>query len=94
MDLYSRQLYALGKDSLITMSNAKILIIGTETPFVEIMKNLILMGIGEITIAEVEELVPAGTLDPDHIHVPGIYVHRIFQGNNYEKRIEQRTVRK
>lgn len=49
---------------------------------------------GKITIAEVEELVPAGTLDPDHIHTPGIYVHRIFQGLNYEKRIEQRTVRK
>lgn len=49
---------------------------------------------GRITIAEVEELVPAGQLDPDHIHVPGIYVHRIFQGSNYEKRIEQRTVRK
>lgn len=47
---------------------------------------------GKITIAEVEELVPAGTLDPDHIHTPGIYVHRIFQGDNYEKRIEQRTV--
>jgi len=49
---------------------------------------------GRITIAEVEELVPAGALDPDHIHTPGIYVHRIFQGSNYEKRIEQRTVRK
>lgn len=49
---------------------------------------------GRITIAEVEELVPAGTLNPDHIHTPGIYVHRIFQGANYEKRIEQRTVRK
>jgi 3-oxoacid CoA-transferase subunit A len=49
---------------------------------------------GKITIAEVEELVPAGGLDPDHIHTPGIYVHRIFEGNNYEKRIEQRTVRK
>lgn len=49
---------------------------------------------GKITIAEVEELVPAGSLDPDHIHTPGIYVHRIFQGTNYEKRIEQRTVRK
>ena len=49
---------------------------------------------GKITIAEVEELVPAGELDPDHIHTPGIYVHRIFQGKNYEKRIEQRTVRK
>ncbi|MFN5182025.1 MAG: CoA transferase subunit A [Bacteroidota bacterium] len=49
---------------------------------------------GKITIAEVEELVPAGTLDPDHIHTPGIYVHRIFQGDLYEKRIEQRTVRK
>jgi len=48
---------------------------------------------GKITIAEVEELVPAGTLDPNHIHTPGIYVHRIFQGQHYEKRIEQRTVR-
>ena len=47
---------------------------------------------GKITIAEVEELVPAGELNPDHIHTPGIYVHRIFQGLNYEKRIEQRTV--
>ncbi len=49
---------------------------------------------GKITIAEVEQLVPAGGLDPDHIHTPGIYVHRIFEGTNYEKRIEQRTVRK
>jgi len=48
---------------------------------------------GKITIAEVEELVPDGELDPDMIHTPGVYVHRIFQGNNYEKRIEQRTVR-
>ncbi len=47
---------------------------------------------GKITIAEVEELVPAGTLDPNQIHTPGIYVHRIFQGKDYEKRIEQRTV--
>ncbi len=49
---------------------------------------------GKITIAEVEELVQPGELDPNHIHVPGIYVHRIFQGVDYEKRIEQRTVRK
>jgi len=49
---------------------------------------------GKITIAEVEELVPAGELDPNIIHTPGIYVHRIFQGSNYEKRIEQRTTRK
>lgn len=49
---------------------------------------------GKVTIAEVEELVEAGDLDPNEIHTPGIYVHRIFQGNNYEKRIEQRTVRK
>ncbi|HEX2846215.1 MAG TPA: CoA transferase subunit A [Chitinophagaceae bacterium] len=49
---------------------------------------------GKITIAEVEELVPAGELDPNNIHTPGIYVHRIFQGTGYEKRIEQRTVRK
>jgi 3-oxoacid CoA-transferase subunit A len=48
---------------------------------------------GRITVAEVEELVPAGKLNPDQIHVPGIYVQRIFQGSNYEKRIEQRTVR-
>ena len=49
---------------------------------------------GKITIAEVEQLVAPGQLDPDSIHVPGIYVHRIFQGEKYEKRIEQRTVRK
>ena len=49
---------------------------------------------GKITIAEVEELVAPGELDPDQIHTPGIYIHRIFEGKNYEKRIEQRTVRK
>jgi len=49
---------------------------------------------GKITIAEVEELLPVGSLDPNQVHVPGIYVHRIFQGSNYEKRIEQLTVRK
>ncbi len=48
---------------------------------------------GKITIAEVEELVEAGELDPNNIHTPGIYVHRIFKGDNYQKRIEQRTVR-
>jgi len=48
---------------------------------------------GKITIAEVEELVPAGSLDPNEIHTPGIYVHRIFEGTAYEKRIEQLTVR-
>ncbi|MCE2788233.1 MAG: CoA transferase subunit A [Bacteroidota bacterium] len=48
---------------------------------------------GKITIAEVEELVPAGELEPDMIHTPGIYVNRIFQGVNYEKRIEQVTTR-
>jgi 3-oxoacid CoA-transferase subunit A len=49
---------------------------------------------GKTTIAEVEELVEPGALDPDHVHTPGIYVHRIFKGTGYEKRIEQRTVRK
>ena len=49
---------------------------------------------GKITIAEVEILVAPGELDPDQIHTPGIFVHRIFQGAHYEKRIEQRTVRK
>jgi 3-oxoacid CoA-transferase A subunit len=48
---------------------------------------------GKITIAEVEELVPAGSLDPDEIHTPGIFVQRIFQGIGYEKRIEQKTIR-
>lgn len=48
---------------------------------------------GKITIAEVEELVPAGELDPNHIHTPGIFVQRIFKGEKFEKRIEQRTVR-
>ncbi len=47
---------------------------------------------GKITVAEVEELVPAGELDPNQIHTPGIYVQHIFEGKNYEKRIEQRTV--
>jgi len=47
---------------------------------------------GKITIAEVEELVPYGELDPNFIHVPGIFVNRIFQGTDYEKRIEQRTI--
>ncbi|MFZ2904818.1 MAG: CoA transferase subunit A [Cyclobacteriaceae bacterium] len=54
--------------------------------------NPMMAAAGKITIAEVEELVPIGTLDPNHIHTPGIYVQRIFQGKNYEKRIEQRTV--
>lgn len=49
---------------------------------------------GKITIAEVEELVDAGTLNPNDIHVPGVYVHRIVKGTDYQKRIEQRTVRK
>ncbi len=48
----------------------------------------------KVTIAEVEELVEVGTLDPDHIHTPGIYVHRVVQGTRYEKRIERRTTRK
>lgn len=55
--------------------------------------NPMMAAAGKITIAEVEELVPAGKLDPNEIHTPGIYVQRIFQGKNYEKRIEQRTVR-
>lgn len=56
--------------------------------------NSVMAMAGKISIVEVEELVSIGTLDPNFIHVPGIYVHRIFQGSDYEKRIEQRTVRK
>lgn len=56
--------------------------------------NPCMAGAAKITIAEVEELVEAGTLDPNQIHIPGIFVQRIFQGEQYEKRIEQRTTRK
>ncbi len=55
--------------------------------------NPVMAGAAKITIAEVEELVEAGSLDPNQIHIPGIFVQRIFQGEKYEKRIEQRTVR-
>jgi len=55
--------------------------------------NPLMATAGKITIAEVEELLPAGSLDPNQIHTPGIFVQRIFQGQHYEKRIEQRTVR-
>lgn len=56
--------------------------------------NPMIAAAGKVTVAEVEELVDVGTLDPDQIHTPGIYVQRIFQGRNYVKPIEQRTVRK
>jgi 3-oxoacid CoA-transferase subunit A len=56
--------------------------------------NPMMASAGKVTIAEVEELVPIGSLDPDQIHTPGIFVQRILQGRGYEKRIEQRTVRK
>ena len=55
--------------------------------------NPCMCGAAKITIAEVEEMVPLGSLDPNFIHIPGIFVQRIFQGKKYEKRIEQRTVR-
>jgi 3-oxoacid CoA-transferase subunit A len=50
-------------------------------------------GAATITVAEVEEMVEVGVLDPNNVHIPGIFVQRIFQGKDYEKRIEQRTVR-
>lgn len=55
--------------------------------------NPAMCGAAKITVAEVEELVPVGSLDPNQIHIPGIFVQRIFQGETYEKRIEQLTVR-
>ena len=54
--------------------------------------NACMAGSAKITVAEVEELVPVGSLNPNHIHIPGIFIQRIFQGNKYEKRIEKRTV--
>ena len=56
--------------------------------------NTVMAIAGKITIAEVEELVAPGELDPNQIHVPGVYIHRIFQGSDYEKRIEKKTVSK
>lgn len=55
--------------------------------------NPCMCGAATITVAEVEELLPAGSLDPNEIHIPGIFVQRIFQGEKFEKRIEQRTIR-
>lgn len=55
--------------------------------------NPAMCGSAKITVAEVEELVPVGTLDPNQIHIPGIFIQRIFEGKDYEKRIEQLTVR-
>jgi 3-oxoacid CoA-transferase subunit A len=55
--------------------------------------NPVMATAGKVTVVEVEELVPVGTFDPDQIHTPGIYVDRVFQGSNYDKRIEFRTVR-
>lgn len=69
--------------------NGNLIFKGTARNFNEVMAMA-----GKITIVEVEELVELGTLDPNFIHVPGIFVQRIFEGKNYEKRIEQRTVRK
>jgi len=54
--------------------------------------NASMAGAAKICVAEVEELVPAGQLDPNAVHVPGIFIQRIFQGSHFEKRIEQRTV--
>ena len=56
--------------------------------------NACMAGAAKITIAEVEELLPVGSLDPNQIHIPGILVQRIFKGEKFEKRIEQRTTRK
>ncbi|MBT7654244.1 MAG: succinyl-CoA--3-ketoacid-CoA transferase, partial [Flavobacteriaceae bacterium] len=56
--------------------------------------NPLMCGAAKITVVEVEELVPAGALDPNQIHIPGILVDRIFQGTVYEKRIEQLTLKK
>ncbi|MBX7240241.1 MAG: CoA transferase subunit A [Bacteroidia bacterium] len=70
-------------------TNGNLIFKGTARNF-----NPMMAAAGKICIAEVEELVEPGELDPNYIHVPGIYVKRIFQGSGYEKRIEQRTVRK
>lgn len=98
MDLYSRQLYALGKDSLYTMKNSRVLVIGTTTPFVEIMKNLILMGVGEITIADnriitIDDLetnyyLNSNDLGKDFVNIVGFRMQKlnpIIKINKYSK---------
>ncbi len=55
--------------------------------------NPMIATVGKVSIAEVEELVPVGSIDPDQVHTPGVYIHRIFQGKNYEKRIERKMLR-
>ena len=75
-------------------SSATIVSPATTTSYSVIAKSGMCADTGKITIAEVEELVPAGELDPDQIHTPGIFIKRIFQGEHFEKRIEQRTVQK
>jgi 3-oxoacid CoA-transferase subunit A len=77
-----------GGASAALSSNSNLIFKGTARNF-----NACMAGAAKITIAEVEELVPAGTLNPNEIHIPGIMVNRIFQGEKFEKRIEQRTVR-
>jgi len=98
MDLYSRQLYALGKESLNTMKNAKVLVIGTLTPFVEILKNLILMGIGEITITdnriitntdlETNYYLNSNDLGKDYVNIVGFRMQKLnptVKINKYSK---------
>ena len=87
--ILSRQLAdSLTMPVFITDTAGNLIYKGTARNF-----NPMMATAGHITVAEVEELVPAGELDPNHIHTPGIFVQRIFEGKDYEKRIEQRTVR-
>ena len=74
----------------------KIKVVNPDGKFVQVLRNFNpnMCGAAKITVAEVEELVPAGSLDPNQIHIPGIFVQRIVQGNNYEKRIEKLTLNK
>ena len=98
MDLYSRQLYALGKDSFQTMKNSRVLIIGTLTPFVEIMKNIVLMGVGEITIADNREIntddletnyyLNSNDLNKDFVNIVGFRMQKLnptVKINKYSK---------
>ena len=90
MDLYSRTFAPeIDRNSIAILdTNGNLIYRATTRNF-----NLPMAGAGKITIAEVEELVPAGELDPDQIHTPGICIKRIFQGATYEKRIEKVTAR-
>ena len=88
LDISIKTFNQLSLEELYYLLQGNLIFKGTARNF-----NPNMCGAATITVAEVEELVPVGSLDPNQIHIPGIFVQRIFQGKDYEKRIEKRTLR-